>query len=467
MFIDELESALSYLDKVPINSERHEHKQRNAIRAASLYEIADWIDTITFKMPKNTRQINEYTFKIFIKEVFIKSLIQGRDFHFLEAVDLDLYGITHFPAFIQKQSVERKLLIVETKNIWFIISPPDTLGSNPFSLRRFLSEEVTGGFSYFNALALPKLLCDNPEVQAVMLKFVNRIFSLDRNISDELKKYAIHLKTVLKKQLTPILMDSTFAADGGSAEKIIARRIITFEELLTSSVLRQLPTMISIAKSSEFDQEFLFHRLNIFFNELLTLIKNFRMHPLARHAFVAQHLQLRVLAFDVLFQKNRKAIFDPTINSQELKEKLSQAMIEVRNSYEEGMNNMAELEKLIADVKTYDNKKSSGNFFAKLGFGKPKYTIEELKEAKKDLNETFFVDIIRHAKKYKQAMVYMEYETDFEINEDYRHYAIANESQSLARLPYIIALPEDKERFSLESLKDDVYWEIFDQIYNV
>lgn len=142
-------------------------------------------------------------------------------------------------------------------------------------------------------------------------------------------------------------------------------------------------------------------------------------------------------------------------------------MIEVRNSYEEGMNNMAQLEKLIADVKTYDNKKSSGNFFAKLGFGKPKYTIEELKEAKKDLNETFFVDIIRHAKKYKQAMVYMEYETDFEINEDYRHYAIANESQSLARLPYIIALPEDRERFSLESLKDDVYWEIFDQIYNV
>ena len=26
-------------------------------------------------------------------------------------------------------------------------------------------------------------------------------------------------------------MDSTFAADGGSAEKIIARRIIAFEEL--------------------------------------------------------------------------------------------------------------------------------------------------------------------------------------------------------------------------------------------
>lgn len=216
-----------------------------------------------------------------------------------------------------------------------------------------------------------------------MLKFVNRIFSLDRNISDELKKYAIHLKTVLKKQLTPILMDSTFAADGGSAEKIIARRIIAFEELLTSSVLRQLPTMISIAKSSEFDQEFLFHRLNIFFNELLTLIKNFRMHPLARHAFVAQHLQLRVLAFDVLFQKNRKAIFDPTINSQELKEKLSQAMIEVRNSYEEGMNNMAELEKLIADVKTYDDKKSSGNFFAKLGFGKPKYTQIHHRRAKR------------------------------------------------------------------------------------
>ncbi len=418
-------------------------------------------------MPKNIRQINEYTFKIFIKEVFIKSLIQGRDFHFLEAVDLDLYGITHFPAFIQKQSADRKLLIVETKNIWFIISPPDTLGSNPFSLRRFLTEEETGGFSYFNALALPKPLCDNPKAQAVMLKLINRIFSLDRNISDELKKYAIHLKTVLKKQLTPILMDSTFAADGGSAEKIIARRIITFEELLTSSVLRQLPTMISIAKSSEFDQEFLFHCLNGFFNELLILIKNFRMHPLARHAFVAQHLQVRVLALDVLIQKNRKTIFDPTVKTEELREKLGEAMNDIRESYEEALSNMAEIEELIANTKAYDDKKVSGGFFAKLGFGKPKYTMEELKEAKKDLNEEFFVEIVRLAKKHKQAIVYVEYETDFEINEDYRHYAIANESQGLARLPYIIALPEDRERFSLEALKDDVYWEIFDQIYNV
>ncbi|MBE9578584.1 MULTISPECIES: hypothetical protein [Moraxella] len=432
-----------------------------------MYEFSDWLDTIKLEMPKSVRQINERIFKIFTKEVFIKSLIQGRDFRYLEAVDLDLYGVTHFPAFIQKEASNRKLLIVETKHIWFIVSPSETLGSNPFSLRRFLAEDITGGFAYFNGLALTKSLCDKPEVQEVMLKFVNRIFSLDRNISDELKKYAIHIRKMVKEQFTPILLDSKFTADGSSAEKTIARRIIKFEELLTSSVLRQLPTMISIAKNSEFDQEFLFHRLNGFFNELLILIKNFRMHPLARHAFVAQHLQLRVLALDVLIQKNRGAIFDPTISTEELREKLGEAMNDIRESYEEGLNNMAEIEELIANTKAYDDKKASGGFFAKLGFGKPKYTMEELREAKQELNEEFFVEIVRLAKKHKQAIVYVEYETDFEINEDYRHYAIANESYGLARLPYIIALPEDRETFSLEALKDDVYWEIFDQIYNV
>lgn len=462
LLVDELEAALTYLDKVAINSDKGEHKQRQAIRTAFLYDFVSWLDTITLEMPPSIRQIDERIFKIFTKEVFIKSLIQ-----FFEAVDLDLYGITHFPEFIKQEAINRKLLLVETKDFWFIVSPSESLGSNTFSLRRFLNEDKQGGYTYFNGLALSKKMADNPQVQEIMLKFVNRIFSIDRNISDELKKFAIHIRRMIQLQFSPILLDNKFVADGSSAEKTIQKRVVKFEELLSTSVLQKLPTMINIAKHSEFDQEFLFHRLNGFFNELLILVKNFRTHPLARYAFAAQHLQVRVLALDVLIQKNRSNLFDPKLSNEAFKEKLSGAMNALRESYETGLENLAELDNLIATTKAYDDKKAAGGFLAKLGFGKPKYTMEELKEAKKDLNDEFFVDIVRIAKEHKQAVVYVEYETDFTINEDFRHYAIANESYGITRLPYIISLPEDRERFSLEDLQDDVYWEIFDQIYNV
>lgn len=45
LLIDELEAALTHLDKVLINPDKNEHKQRAAIRTAFLYEFANWLDT--------------------------------------------------------------------------------------------------------------------------------------------------------------------------------------------------------------------------------------------------------------------------------------------------------------------------------------------------------------------------------------------------------------------------------------
>lgn len=463
LLVDELEAVLTYLDKVAVNPDKGEHRHKNALKTAFLYEFAHWLDGISLIMPESLRQISESIFKIFTKEVFIKSVIQGRDFRFFEAADLDLYDITNFPEFIKQEAINRKLLLVETKDIWFAVSPSETLGSNPFSLRRFLFEDNQGGYIYFNGLALTKKAMDNPEIQAVILKFTQRIFSLDRNISEEIKRFAIHIRQMIQSQFAPILLDSKFVSDGSDAEQTVQKRIIKFEELLSTSVLQKLPPMINIAKNSEFDQEFLFQKLNGFFSELLILVKNFRMHPIARYSFAAEHLQLRILAHDVLIQKNRSMLFDPKINSNEIKERLSGAMNAIRECYEEKMDSLADLEELIANTKAYDDKKASGGFFAKLGFGKPKYTLEELTEAKQNLDKEFFVDIVKIAKEHRQAIVYVEYETDFEINENFRHYAIANDTYGVTRLPYIISLPEDRELFSLEDLENNVYWGIFKQ----
>ena len=93
--------------------------------------------------------------------------------------------------------------------------------------------------------------------------------------------------------------------------------------------------------------------------------------------------------------------------------------------------------------------------------------MDDLRDYEKELNNEFFADIIRLAKDNKKAVVHLEYESDFMPNEDFRHYIIANEVKGIARLPYVITLPEDRGVFSLESIQDDVYWEIFTHVDNV
>ena len=114
LLVDETEAILNFLDAIAINPDNDERRVRQKIRTAFLYELADWVRETTFEMPKTLRRLDEAVFKCYFIEVFIKQQIQGWGFKYLEAVDLDLYQITHFPKFIAQEAKNRKLLLVET-----------------------------------------------------------------------------------------------------------------------------------------------------------------------------------------------------------------------------------------------------------------------------------------------------------------------------------------------------------------
>ncbi len=270
-----------------------------------MYDFSQWIDGITLTLPPNSRQLNEEILKIFIKQVFIKSELHGYDFKFFEAPDLDLYKITHFPNFIKKEAQERKMLLVETPALWFLIAPSDHTDANPFSLHRFLYEETVGGAAFLNSLAIPKHLIDDPVAQRFFLDRIGRIFSLDKNIDIEIKKFVLMLKRIIHEQLEPILLDQNFRFDGSDTERMIAKRAVKFEEALASNVLQKLPMMIRFSKDSEPDREFLLQGLGGFFENIIQLITRFQMHPLARHSFVARNLKIKILAIKTLVQKKQ------------------------------------------------------------------------------------------------------------------------------------------------------------------
>lgn len=461
---------LTFLETIAVNVDKNEHRIRQEIRQAFLYELAKYLDNIHIKMPKTIRRLDEKVFKCYFKEVFIKQLIQGWKFKYWEAVDLELYEINHFPEFIVQEAKNRKLLLVETKEYWFLVATPEQVGVNPFSIRRFLFEETIANFTYLSSVVIPKALMDNEVTKKFVLLLVNRIYSLDTHIGEELKKFAILLKNCVQHHLLPITKEP-FTAVGLNAERTIANRTLKFEEKLTSIVLQKLPTLFAMAKNSESEREFLFGHLNGFFHEVLLVIENFRLHPLVRHSFVAQNLSTKIVGYNLMLQKNKVWLCNGELKHHERDEPFKEAMPTLRQSYEESMEGLNEINALKSEIKYYHDRATSGTWlqktWQKMGFGKPKYTLEDLKSHQKTLNDEFFMAIIRLAKNNRKAVVYLEHESDYMPNENFRHYIIANEEKGMARLPYVIALPEDRELFSLEGIQDDVYWQIFTHVDNV
>lgn len=231
MLTDEIEAILTFLDTIAVNPDKYEHRTRQKIRTAFLYELAEWIDKVSLDIPKTLRRIDETVFKCYFKEVFIKQQIQGWSFKYLEAVDLDLYNITHFPDFIAQEAKNRKLLLVETHDYWFLVSTAENTATNPFSIRRFLYEETIANFTYLNNVVLPKKFANNEVTQKFIKLLVARIYSLDTNIGEDIKKFVLLLKDCTQNQLSPIFKEP-LSASGLNVERTIATRTTKFEKIV-------------------------------------------------------------------------------------------------------------------------------------------------------------------------------------------------------------------------------------------
>lgn len=453
-FLDKIETGLALLDKVPPSPILAERKQQQAVKTSFLYDCILWLHTTPLTMPTTVRNINEAIFKEFVKYVYLKSLIQGKDFDHIEPTDLELNKVANFPDFLKDEVQSRRLLAVETPHCWFVLSPTEKPNQNPFSAKRFLHEEKMGdGYVYLNGLALPKSLVNDSTAQQVILNQVARIFGFDQNISEELQKYTLHLKQLTKTELVNTLNDST-------SEQAIDRCVTKFEETLTMYALQSLPTMFGIAKQSEFNQFFLLQNLERFFADCIGLLERFSVRPLARQSLTIKTLLAKISCLDILIRKNRGWIFDNAITNNERQQELSLAMQSIKDKYEEVIVRQTELFEMREEL----DEQSGGGFLSKLGFGKPKYTQEMITDELLELNEKFFIGVLQATKEHRRAIVCVEQETDYELRGGYHHYAIAHPKSGFARLPHIINLAEDKRHFSLSTLTTEPSWKIFTQI---
>lgn len=91
----------------------------------------------------------------------------------------------------------------------------------------------------------------------------------------------------------------------------------------------------------------------------------------------------------------------------------------------------------------------------------PEYSSEEVVQIRSSLHDELFISIVRLAKTEKNSIVYTEFECNEVINDNYRHYALANGVLGISNLPRVLRLNEDRAKIDIESIKNVLYEDVF------
>lgn len=463
---DEIEAIFGHLDNLDIRNLLYEHKNRKRIRIAFLYDLAHWIDTVDLKVNLGLRRLDAHMVKSYLKEVFIKQKIQGQDFRKWDSSDVDFQEFTYLPSFIRNEGNHRKFTVVEGQEYWFIIGSAHQTGKNPYSFRRFLHEDSSGTdvkkYIYLTHVMIKKDDMHDSKYLSHVSYNMSRFYTLDRGVSDTLQGFVRDIQKLQKRYLKPLLK-KRLEQDGGSTEAIIKERMITYEKQVSVLVLQKLPRIIESTLRNTNDQDYLFYSLDQLTKQMIENIQDFRLQPLVMYSTSSEILLVKLLAIKKILAKSRDLICSKETSLEERSEIIGIPLFMIKKNLEETDKSIRELRGLENNIHHYFQIKKEGSFWQKIRLGrKPSYTLDDLAKRKLMIKKEIFVSIVRLAKSENHGMIYLEFECDEIINENYRHYALADGELGISRLPRVLRLPEDKVKFDTESIRDAVNHNIFE-----
>jgi hypothetical protein len=463
---DEIEAIFGHLDNLNLHNLIHEQKNRKKIRTAFLYDLAQWIDTVNLEVNPGLRKLDAHMVKSYLKEVFIKQKIQGRDFRKWDSSDVSFQEFTYLPAFIKNEGENRKFIIVEGQEHWFLIGSPHQYGKNPYSLRRFLYEDTSGTdtkeYIYLTHVMIRKDKMHNSQYLSRASYAMSRFYTLDRGISETPVSFIYEIQKLHKKYLKPLLK-KRLEQDGGSIENIIKERMTTYEKQVSVLVFGKLPRIIQTTLRNTNDQDYLFYHLYQLIKQMIENVQDFRLQPLAMHSTSSEIISIKLIAIRKLLTKSRNVICSQEMSIEERSEIMGIPLFTIKEKLAKTEASIKEFQSLKDDINTYFQIKEQGSFWEKMKLGKiPNYTLKEIAKRELALQEEVFVSIIRLAKTQDQGMVYLEFECDEIISESYRHYALADGELGISRLPRVLRLPEDKRKFNTNSIREAVEENIFE-----
>lgn len=459
---DEIEAIFCYLD--PLNLP-HEYENIKRIRIAFLYDLARWLDTVELKVVPGLRKLDSLTVKSYLKEVFIKQKIQGQDFRQLDSTDLGFQEFTYVPSFIRNEGRSRKFFVVEGQKYWFLIGNSDVYGKNPYSFRRFLHEETSGSdteqYTYLTHVVINKDDMHDSEYLSRVAYAMSRFYTLDLGTPDTLLSFIKEISFLEKKYLKPLLKER-LEQTGGSTEAIVNKRMISYEKQVSILILQKLPRIQAILHN-KVDQGYLFYHLDKLIKHMIEGVQDFRLQPLVRNSNSSGILLIKLLALRKLLAKSYDFILSQDLSMEERSEAMGIPLLEVKEKINEAKVAIRELDNLKEALDKYAKIKSKGSFWEKITLGrKPNYTLKDISKEKLLVKKDIFMSIVRMAKNQDKGIIYVEFECDEMINNNYRHYALADGQLGISRLPRILQLPENHRKLNIEFISQLVNDNVFE-----
>ncbi|MFC6204878.1 hypothetical protein ACFPZK_09185 [Psychrobacter urativorans] len=461
---DKIEAILGYLDNLEVNDLLQDQKNRQKIRVAFLYDLALWIDNVSLDIDAGIRNIDVDLVKSYFKEVFIKQQIQGRDFRNWDSSDLSFQETSYLPPFIKQQGTERKFFIVEGQHYWYLIGTANKMENNPYSFRRFLYEDHSGSsnkYIYLTHIVLKKDSMHNSEYIAHASYCMSRLYTLDRGVSDNLLKFIHQIQQLYQDYLRPLLK-KPLQQDGSDPELIIKDRMIKYEKQLSILILQKLPNIIEKTSHDLNDQDYLFYHLDRLMKQMSENIQDFRLQPLSMYSASSEIMLVKLITLRRLLTKSRDLFYEGQLSLDDDCQVMGKSLVTVKQQLDETEVSIEKLQLFKKGINKYYYLQKNGSFWQKIKLGKtPEYSLAEIDQMNLSIHEDLFISIVRLAKTEKNSMVYTEFECNEIINENYRHYALADGKLGISTLPRILRLNEDRNKLSIQLIREALYQDIF------
>lgn len=462
---DKIEDIFFCLDNLNLHELLYEYQNRNRIKIAFLYDLAQWIDTVKLKVSPSFRKLDSHMIKSYLKEVFIKQKIQGQDFRNWDSSDIDFQKFIHIPSFIRDEGKDRKFFVVEGQEYWFLIGSTDKISKNPYSFRRFLHESSSGNgveeYVYLTHVVIKKYDTYDLKCLSAFSLSMSRFYTLDLGPPSTLLDFINEARSLERRYLKPLLKEHLEQV-GSSIEAIIKERMVTYEKQVSVLILQKIPRIQAVIHNKD-DQDYLVYHLDKLLKEMIESINDFKLQYLVMNSPSSEILLVKLMALKMLITKSHDFIFSQDLSIKERSEAMGEPIIKIQEELHKAKMFIKEAKELESKVNNYLLAVEKGSFWKKITLGrKPRYTIEDINKEKLDLKKEFFLSIIRMAKTQKMGMVYIEFECDEIINKNYRHYAIADGELGISRLPKVLRLPEDKEEFNIDHISQAVNQNIFE-----
>mgnify|MGYP000097154853 CR=1 FL=1 len=397
--------------------------------------------------------------KSYIKEVYIKQQIQGRDFRSWSGEEIHYLGVEHFPKELLNIAHDRKLHVIESHYYWFMVGPADKVGQNAFSLRRFLNEDVGRGSVFLTHVVIPRKLYEKENIRNFLLNCLSRIYTLDRSISADILKFFADARQINQQHLITLLK-KPLSGDGREPEVIISERLIDYEKKLTSLILFKIPNIFRMAFQNPDVLAYLKYHIEKLLIEFQNNIEEFKLYPLVRNSNSARETKARLIALQLFLEKLSNQLEGIIVNKEV--DKINEPLNLIKETLEESEAAMVQLDTYRQKLQDYEDKQAKGGLLVKLKMvRKPDYTVSDIQNSYIEIQENLFIEIVKIAKVQRQFMSYLELETGQTIDENYRHYALLDPNKQFGALPIIISMPEDRARFEPKDIRALLERDIF------